>query len=194
MSNELHVRSLRTLDLFVTELVRATRRQASSELRRHGAEASRAAPRCRRGAFVRGARAQAEARVRLRSRLELMIETPQSILARRRHVRPARARRGRPGPRDGRALRRLRLHRALRHHRLVAAHAPSGLRLREAHDAGRARAIGDPPFRRRHEHHAGSAAPRGRRSPAHRTEAAREPRRRAPRVEAALRRCEPLAA
>jgi len=80
MSRELHVRSLRTLDLFVTELAAATKRQLPPRFvvtvpkimaPGHVAAAGRAC-------------AALERRLRLRTgslELELMIETPQSILA-----------------------------------------------------------------------------------------------------------------
>jgi Domain of unknown function (DUF6986) len=80
MSKELHARSLRTLDLFVTTLVRATGRRLPPnfvitipKLMAAGHVAA-AAQMC----------AALEQRLRLRAgalRLELMIETPQSILA-----------------------------------------------------------------------------------------------------------------
>ena len=80
MSNELYVRSLRTLDLFVTELVRATRGKLPPNfvvtvpklLGPHHV-----------AAVARSCKAL-ERRLKLESgwiRLELMIETPQSILA-----------------------------------------------------------------------------------------------------------------
>ena len=122
-----------------------------------------------------------------------MIETPQSIVSRRRHVAAARVRRRRRRPRHRRALRRLRLHRALRHHGVVAAHAPSGLRLRAAHDAGRrsrrpaciSRTASPPRCRCR-------SIVRGAEPLTART-AARERRSRPPRLEAALRQRPPFA-
>jgi hypothetical protein len=96
MSNELYVRSLRTLDLFVTELVRATRGKLPPSFvvtvpklfgPHHVAAVARS---CK----------ALERRLKLESgwiRLELMIETPQSILAAdgtsalRRSSRPAEA-------------------------------------------------------------------------------------------------------
>jgi citrate lyase beta subunit len=80
MSNELHVRSLRTLDVFVTTLVRATGKRLPSNFvitvpklmgPAHVASVARTC-------------ATLERRLRLPAhslRLELMIETPQSILA-----------------------------------------------------------------------------------------------------------------
>ena len=160
MSEELHGAQPADPRLFVSSLARATKRRFPGELRRHDAEvmtpahvaAWRARARrssggssCRRGAL----------------KLELMIETPQSILATdgSSALRALVARRRRPRPR--RPFRHLRLHRALRHHRGVAAHAPPGLRLREAHDAGRARADRRVALGRRHQRDAGRAAPRG---------------------------------
>lgn len=80
MSNELHARSLRTLDLFVTALARATRRRLPANF-------VVTVPKIMLGAQVTAvARActALERRLKLTAgtiRLELMVETPQSILA-----------------------------------------------------------------------------------------------------------------
>ena len=63
----------------------------------------------------------------------------------------------------------------------------------QAHDAGRAGADRRAAVGRRDQHHAGRAAPRRRRATAHRQQQQREPRRGASRVAAALRRRPPLA-
>ena len=81
MSKELHARSLRTLDLFVTTLARAAREPSAAELRRDDSEAHGPRPRVgRRAAPAR----RSSGHLKLRPgaiALELMIETPQSILA-----------------------------------------------------------------------------------------------------------------
>jgi citrate lyase beta subunit len=80
MSKELHARSLRTMDLFVTTLVRATGRKLPSNF-------VITIPKLMAAGHVTGVAdvcAVLEKRLRLRPgalRLELMIETPQSILA-----------------------------------------------------------------------------------------------------------------
>jgi hypothetical protein len=80
LSNELHARSLRTLDLFVTTLAAATKRQLPPNF-------AITIPKLMSPVHVEaaaGACAALERRLRLPRgvlRLELMIETPQSILA-----------------------------------------------------------------------------------------------------------------
>ena len=156
MSRELHARSLRTLDLFVTTLVKTGKRLPDNF--------AITVPKVMTPAHVDAvdrACTALERRLKLKRnslRLELMIETPQSILApdgtsALRALVAAGAGRVRGahfGVYDYTAL--------VRHHRVVAAPAPPRLRLREAHDAGRAGAD-----RRRHrrwleQHHADSAA------------------------------------
>ena len=132
---------------------------SSAELRRDDSEADGAGPCVRRRARLRGTRAGAEAaagsaRARAHDR-NAAIDS-----CRRRFVIASCARGRGQGARQGRALRHLRLHGALRHHRVVAAHAPRGVRLRQAHDAGRPRAGRRLALGRRDQHHADPAAPR----------------------------------
>ena len=120
MSSELHARSLRTLDLFVTTLVKAGK-AAARQLRDHDAKGDDARAR-RRPSRAPARRSSGKLKLKRDSlRLELMIETPQSILAPdgTSALRALVGRRRRPRAR--RAFRHLRLHRALRHHRVVAA-------------------------------------------------------------------------
>ena len=124
LSKELHGRSLRTLDIFVTTMVGATRGKLPPnfvitipKLMSPGHVTA-----------VASACAGLERRLKLKKgalKLELMIETPQSIIAADGTLSPASARRRRRRARDRRALRHLRLHRALRNHRVMAAHAAS---------------------------------------------------------------------
>ncbi len=72
-------------------------------------------------------------------KFELMIETTQSVFAADGAVALPRFIAEGTRPHRRRALRDLRLHRSLRHHRRAPAHGPPGLRFREARDAGRAR-------------------------------------------------------
>ena len=67
LSNELHARSLRTLDIFVTALTKRHRRQAAAELRRDRSEADVAGARRGRRARLRCARNEAQAAARTRS-------------------------------------------------------------------------------------------------------------------------------
>ena len=110
MSRELHARSLRTLDLFVTTLVKAGKRLPDNF--------AITVPKVMTPAHVDAvdrACAALERQLKLKRnslRLELMIETPQSILAPDGSVGAARAGGRRRRPRARRAFRRLRLHRA----------------------------------------------------------------------------------
>ena len=189
-----HARSLRTLDLFVTSWLGATGGRLPPNfvvtLPKIMAPARSTAV----ADTLRGARAPARSCRPASLQLEIMVETPQSILDADGHV-DAAARSSPPasGRVTRRALRDLRLHGELQHHRGAPAHAPPGVRLRQAHDAGRVRADRRVALRRRDEHHAGRAASRRAGATAHRQQSSAKPRRRAPRVEAALRRRPPLA-
>ena len=81
LSNELHARSLRTLDLFVTTLVARTRERLPPRFRDHDSQGDDACARRGGRARLRRARAAAEAPAPGALRLEIMIETPQSLLA-----------------------------------------------------------------------------------------------------------------
>ena len=138
LSKDLHERGLRTLDLFVTTLAAQAGSSFPSRLLVTlpkivaPGQVTAAARACallerRLGAASRDAAAGADDRDAAIDRL------------RRRDVAAARVRHRRRRPGHRRALRRLRLHRALRHHGRVAGRAPSRLRLRAAHDPGVAR-------------------------------------------------------
>ena len=86
-----------------------------------------------------------------------------------------------------RAFRHIRLHGQLPDHGRAPAHDAPRLRLRAPHDAGRLRRHGPLALRRRDQHHARRAAPRGRGRAAHARTDRGEPRDRSPRLAAALR-------
>ena len=175
LSEELKRRSLRTFDLFLTTLLDADRRRAAAELRRHAAEdhRARAGDRARRG--LRRVRVLARAAGRHAAvRADDRDDAVDLRGGRQRRAAAADRRRRRPDRR--RALRDLRLHRGLQHHRGAPAHAPPGLRLREARHAGRARRHRHLAVGRRHQRHADRIA-----------------RGRAPRLAAARRARAPLA-
>ena len=132
--------ALRTLDLFLTTLLRASGGALPAELRRHAAEDHASPSRCAAladalDALERGARPR-----RRRAAARVMVETPQSIFAADGARRAAGARRGRR-----RALRRRRTSAPTTTRPrcdITAAHqhmTPPGLRLRQARDAGGAR-------------------------------------------------------
>ena len=136
LSRELHARSLRTLDIFVATLVKAARSlpanfAVTATKVMTPAHVSVLAERC----------AALERKLRLKRhaiQLELMIETPQAILAPDGTVGvPALVNAG-GGRVRGAHFGRVRLHIALRHHRGLAASAPSRLRRGARVDANRA--------------------------------------------------------
>ncbi len=169
------------------------RRRAAAQLRGHGAQGGAAGA----GGVLRGRPAGARAPARAGRRHAPLRGHGRGAAGdprRRRALLLPRAGARRGGPHHRRALRHLRLHGRRGHHRGAPAHAPPGVRLREARDAGVARRHRRVALRRLDHGDAGARPPRhAGRAGALRRAAGREPRRGAPRLEAALRRRAPLA-
>jgi hypothetical protein len=132
-SEELRERSLRTLDIFLTALVeRAGRLPDNFFVTLPKVSIAEQV------AVLADVFDRLEPALRLPPgslRMELMVETPQAI--RRRRPRAAAAAGGSgAGPLRRRALRHLRLHRQLSHHRRAPGHGPPGMRFRPPGNAG----------------------------------------------------------
>ena len=159
LSAELTVRSLRTLDLFLTRLVERTRGSlptnfaitlpkitAPAEVATLAGDVRRVRARPWIGAGIAAHRADGrDHAVDLRGRWN--DRTPP---ARRRGPRPCRRR----------SFRDLRLHGGAVDYRRASAHGASRLRFRQTRDAGRARRNAGASLRRRHQHHAGRSLSR----------------------------------
>ena len=161
-TEELKRRSLRTLDIFLTELLDAGR-PPPGELRRDAAQGHD--PRAHLGARrpLRSARARPEAAGRRPAPRDHDRDAAGDPRRAGTGQRPL-SRRGRPRPLCGRALRNLRLHGVPSDHRGTPAHGASLLRLRQARDAGRPGRNGRLALRRRDEHSSGADPSRGHRA------------------------------
>ena len=139
---------------------RCQRRHAAAELRGHATENYRSGTGRRPGLSVRRVRIGAshpgrDAAFRADGRNDTIHRRP------RRRDRVAAARRRRPRADRRRAFRHLRLHGVGQHHCGAPGHDASGVRLREAGDAGRACRHGHLAVGRSDQYHAGGAASRG---------------------------------
>ena len=121
-------------------------------------------------------------------KMEMMIETTQSIINVEGRHKPSLVAGGGARPLRSRAFWDLRLHGKLQHHRCTSAHEASRLRLRQTHDAGLIRRHRHLAFRWRDKHHARCTASLYRGWTAFDAKPdRREPADRASRVEASLR-------
>ncbi len=157
-NEELRERSVRTLDLFLTTLVR----EAGGQLPENFVVTL---PKVTIPEQVGGARRPlrpAGAGARPAGRVAAPGDHGRDAAVdprRSGRVAPAAPGAGGARPLRGRALRHLRLHRLLQHHGGPPGHDPPGLRLRQAHDAGGLRRHGHLDLGRRHQCAAGPAAP-----------------------------------
>ena len=147
---ELSARSFRTLDLFLSRLLEDAGRLPGNFVVTLAKVTSREQVSALAG-LLSPHRGAVRARRRARSALEIMVETPQSIVAPDGDVRDPRPRRRRTGPLRRGALRNVRLHGVAEHHGRAPAHDASRLRLRAAascRSRSPARASGSPTARR----------------------------------------------